>query len=126
MSLDSIINTIYITFVHNEYAIAFFIGAGLSFIALLIKPSRRSTLLLISFTTLLLGFEYEKHIMEPLMEQTLQSLQVDGNSGRSEVFLVRGFQKLLPFGFFIVGWGILFTAIFAPSFISKFKRQQDD
>lgn len=125
MTLDSIINTIYLTFAHNEYAIAFFIGALMSFISLLVKPSRRSTLLLISFTTLLLGFEYEKHIMEPLMEQTLQSLQVDGNSGRSGIFLVRAFQKLLPFGFFIIGWGSLFLAIFAPVFTLKSKRQQD-
>lgn len=112
MEFDNLLNTLYLTFAHNEYAIAFFCGAGLSLFSLIYKPSRTKVLLLVAFTTLLIGFEYEKHIMAPLMDQTLNSLGIAGESSRSATFLVRIFQKLLPFGFFTVGWGILFGIIF--------------
>ncbi len=114
MSLtDGIINTIFLTFLHNEYAIAFFLGATFSVVALLIKPSRYFVLLLIGFITLLLGFEYNKHIIEPLQDQTLTSLGLDGDGGSAGTLVVRTFQKLLPVGFFIIGWGSIFIAIFA-------------
>lgn len=112
MSLENLLNTIYLTFAHNEYAIAFFIGALLSVISLIYKPSRSKVLLLIAFTTLLIGFEYEKHIMEPLMDQTLNSLGVNEGGSRSGSLLAKIFKILLPFGFFTVGWGLLFGVLF--------------
>lgn len=112
MEFDNLVNTLYLTFAHNEYAIAFFIGMCLSLVSLIYHPSRTKVLLLIAFSTLLIGFEYEKHIMAPLMDQTLNSLGIAGESSRSATFLVRMFQKLLPFGFFSIGWGILFGIIF--------------
>lgn len=116
MSLtDGVINTVFLTFLHNQDAIAFLIGALLSLVALLIKPSRYPVLLLIGFTTLLLGFEYNKHIIEPLQDQTLTSLGLEGEGGSASTLVIRTFQKLLPIGFFIVGWGSIFIAIFAKS-----------
>ncbi len=115
MTTDSLINTVYLTFAHNEYAIAFFLGTIMSFLLLLYKPSRYATLLLIGFSTLLVGFEYQKHIMEPLQNQTLESLESDG--GASTLTLVRVFQKLLPFGFFTIGWGSIFFSIFFRDFL---------
>ncbi len=113
MSLtDGIINTIFLTFLHNQYAIAFFIGAGFSFLALLIKPSRFAVLLLIGFITLLVGFEYDKHIIAPLQDQTLNSLGLSEAGGSASTLVVRTFQKLLPVFFFTFGWGSLFLAIF--------------
>ncbi|MDQ5981704.1 MAG: hypothetical protein QG570_461 [Patescibacteria group bacterium] len=115
MTTDSLLNTVYLTFAHNEYAIAFFLGTIISFFLLLYKPSRYATLLLIGFSTLLIGFEYQKHIMEPLQNQTLESLESDG--GASTLTLVRIFQKLLPFGFFTIGWGSIFSSIFLREFL---------
>ena len=111
MSLDLVINTIYLTFAHNQYAIAFFIGIIMSIFLLLMKPSRTATLLLLGFSTLLIGFEYDKHIMEPLMSQTLNSLGVPEGSGKLGGLMSRVFQKLLPFVFFSIGWGSVFGAI---------------
>lgn len=119
MTFDNLTNTIYLTFAHNEYAIAFFIGMILSCISLLYKPSRSKVLLLVAFTTLLIGFEYEKHIMEPLMDQTLNSLGVAGDGSRASSLMVKIFQKLLPFGFFTVGWGLLFGVLFAKNITTR-------
>jgi hypothetical protein len=117
MSLtDGIINTVFLTFLHNQYAIAFLLGAILSLIALLIKPSRYFVLLLIGFLTLLLGFEYNKHIIEPLQDQTLTSLGLEDGGGSAGTLVIRTFQKLLPILFFTIGWGSIFIAIFAKAF----------
>lgn len=120
MSLsDGIINTIFLTFLHNQYAIAFFGGSLLSLIALLIKPSRYPVLLLIGFITLFIGFEYDKHIIQPLQDQTLTSLGLDESSGSASKLVIRTFQKLLPVFFFTVGWGSIFIAIFGKIFFKK-------
>lgn len=123
MSLsDGIINTIFLTYIHNEYAIAFFIGALLSLGALLIRPSRFAVLLLIGFITLLLGFEYNKHIIEPLQDQTLSSLGLAESGGSATTLVLRTFQKLLPLFFSTVGWGSIFFAIFKKA-LSKPKKE---
>lgn len=114
MSLtDGIINTVFLTFLHNQYAIAFLGGAVLAIFSLLVKPSRRTVLLLIGFVTLLVGFEYDKHIIAPLQDQTLTSLGLDKSGGSASTLVIRTFQKLLPVFFFTIGWGSLFLAIFA-------------
>lgn len=119
MSLtDGIINTLFLTFLHNQYAIAFLFGSLISIAALLIKPSRKPVLLLIGFTTLLIGFEYDKHIIEPLQDQTLTSLGLSESGGSVGLLVIRVFQKLLPIFFFTVGWGCVFLA----TFLSLFKR----
>lgn len=120
MSLsEGIINTVFLTFLHNQYAIAFLCGAILSVIALLIKPSRIPVLLLIGFTTLLVGFEYDKHIIQPLQDQTLNSLGLAESEGSASTLVVRTFQKLLPVFFFVVGWGSLFLGIFGKTLFRR-------
>jgi hypothetical protein len=110
MSLFSgIFNTLFLTFAHNQYALAFFIGCVLSFALLILRPSRYAVFLLLGFTILLLGFEYDKHIVAPLEEQTLASLDFEGS--RANFFVSLGFKKLLPFFFFFCGWGSLFFAL---------------
>ncbi|PIS22900.1 hypothetical protein COT49_02925 [candidate division WWE3 bacterium CG08_land_8_20_14_0_20_40_13] len=112
-----ILNTIFITFAHNQYAIAFFVGAILSFFLLIIKPSRYLVLLLFGFLMLLMGFEYDKHIVQPLTDQTLASF--DFESGRSVGLVSMTLRKLLPFFFFFSGWGSIFLALFVKSVRGK-------
>jgi len=120
----SLLNTAFLTFSHNQYAIAFFFGILLAILILLKKPSRYATLLLIGFATLLLGFEYDKHIIEPLQNQTLESLSLDASEASTSLFLVRTFQKLLPIGFFIIGWGSLFLAMLSKTFNFDLKSRK--
>jgi len=117
---QGVVNTLFLTFSHNQYAIAFFIGAFISFGLLLIKPSRYAVLLLFGFIVLLVGFEYDKHIVQPLEEQTLTSLDFD-KSGAS-LAVSRTLKKILPFFFFLAGWGSIFLAIF----IKGVKKQKND
>ena len=121
---SSLANTLFLTFAHNQYAIAFFFGIILAILILFKKPSRYATLILIGFATLLLGFEYDKHIIEPLQNQTLESLSLDASETSVSLFLVRTFRKLLPIGFFIIGWGSLFLAILSKAFNFDLKNRK--
>jgi|SRR3989344_4322936 len=108
---QSLFNTAFLTFAHNQYAIAFFAGALIALGLLIYKPSRFATFLLVGFLTLLIGFEYDKHILEGLQNQTLDSLSLENDDAGFRSILVGTFQKLLPLGFFAVGWGSIFLAI---------------
>ena len=108
---QSLFNTAFLTFAHNQYAIAFFCGALIALGLLIYKPSRFATFLLVGFLTLLIGFEYDKHILEGLQNQTLDSLSLENDDAGFRSILVGTFQKLLPLGFFAIGWGSVFLAI---------------
>jgi len=116
----AITNTLFLTFLHNQYAIGFLLGAIVSLGLLLIRPSRYAVFLLIGFIILLLGFEYNKHIIEPLQDQTLSSLNLSENDASAKLLLIRTFQKLLPLAFFAFGWGSIFLALLIKGY--SFKR----
>jgi hypothetical protein len=114
MSLQlNFINTVFLTFIHNQDAIGYFIGILVSLVLLFYKPNRSAVFLLIGFICLLFGFEYNKHIIEPLEDQTIASLGIEGNSGLFAKGVGALFKKLLPLFFFTVGWGSVFGAIIA-------------
>src|SRR3990172_6050158 len=71
---QNIFYTVFFIFLHNFSAIFYFTGIVISAILLLIKPTRWKALLLFGFIILLFAFEYKKHIVEPLKQQTLNSL----------------------------------------------------
>lgn len=91
-------------FMHNFAAIFYGIGIALSALLLFIRPSRWGILLLFGFIILLFGFEYNKHIVEPLKEQTLNSLITiqEHNKVRRSVNIV--LVKVLPRGLPLLGW----------------------
>lgn len=122
MSLaDGLINTFFLTFIHNQDAIGYFVGIVVSVCLLFYKPSRINMLFLIGFIFLLFGFEYNKHIIAPLEDQTISSI---GAEGGSAVLLKRLFQKLLPVLFFAVGWGGVLGGLILQS-ISLSKAKQN-
>ena len=103
MSLtNGLIDTVFLTFSHNQDAIGYFLGIIISVGLLFYRPSRINMLFLVGFIFLLFGFEYNKHIIAPLEDQTISSI---GAEGSSAVWLKRLFQKLLPVVFFAIGWG---------------------
>jgi hypothetical protein len=59
--------------------------------------------MIVGFSLLLLGFEYNKHIMEPLMEQTKNSLITERQSYRIARVVEIVLGKLLPIGFYAAG-----------------------
>jgi len=77
----------------------------------LYRPSRKSILLLIGFSLLLFGFEYNKHIVENLREQTLNSLITvqEHNQVRRVVNFIT--LKFLPLMLPVGGWGCVLLSL---------------
>ncbi|OGK08386.1 hypothetical protein A2767_06380 [Candidatus Roizmanbacteria bacterium RIFCSPHIGHO2_01_FULL_35_10] len=104
---QNIFYTVFFIFLHNFSAIFYFTGIVISAILLLIKPTRWKALLLFGFIILLFAFEYKKHIVEPLKQQTLNSLITVRQHYKTErvvnIFLTKALPLLLP----LSGWSLV-------------------
>lgn len=114
---QNIIVAFFLLVSHNFLAITFLGGAVISTGLALYKPSRGAVLMIIGFTLLLFAFEYQKHIVEGLLEQTKGSLITERQSYRLEWILDKTFGKVLPpflyfIGTIITGAGIYFEVKF--------------
>jgi len=109
---QNIFYTVYFIFIHNFLAIFYFCGIIASIITLLIKPARWKVLLLIGFILLLFGFEYNKHIVGPLKDQTLNSLITVRQ--HFKVYRIVNFflGKALPIILPLSGWSLVSIAIY--------------
>ena len=109
---DNLLSTIYSTFDHNKIVIAYFSAALLSAFLVFKKPTRYHVLLLFGFALLAFTYEYEKHIIAPLRDQTLQAVAPDPNYHiRTQKYLDIFLSVLVPIGLYIVGWGLIFWAL---------------
>ena len=76
------------------------------------KPSRYAIFLLLGFILLLFGFEYQKHILEGLKDQTINALITvqEHNKVRRlvNIVLVKATPLLLPF----FGWLFVITGAY--------------
>jgi len=115
---QNLVELLYTTWIHNDFAIACAFGALVSLLLLFRRPSRFGILLLVGFAVLFLRFQYLKHIVEPLLDQTTGVLLRDENAGRGRSVFVL-LNVLVPFGMYILGWGSLFAAIFLAEFRKK-------
>jgi hypothetical protein len=124
MSLESsFINTLFLTFIHNQDAIGYFLGIVVSVGLLLYKPNRFSAFLLVGFIFLLFGFEYNKHIIQPLEDQTLTSLGLKEDTGLYARGVAALLKRLLPLMFFFVGWGSILGALIANAIKADSKQK---
>ena len=109
---QGLFNLIYFTWLHNAQAIAYLAGCILTLYLLYKKPNRRYLVLLIGFLVLSFEFQYNKHIVEPLQEQTLQTVLEQGAQGlRFQKYLDLLLQKLVPLSLYLIGWGSIFVGI---------------
>jgi hypothetical protein len=110
---QGLLDLVYFTWLHNAEAIAYFIGCFLTLGLQFIRPRRLYLLFFIGFLLLLLQFQYVKHIVVPLEEQTLQTVLQQGSQGVRFTKLTSFFlQKLVPLGLYVTGWGSIFGGIF--------------
>ncbi len=109
---QNIFYTVYFTVSHNFAAFIYLAGIIVSLIFALIKPTRKSIFFLLGFIILLFSFEYNKHILEGLREQTLNALITiqEHNKVRRiiNVITLKALPVLLP----ITGWGLIGLATF--------------
>lgn len=109
---QNIFYTVYFIILHNFSAIFYFMGIIISGLLLLIKPARWKVFLLFGFIILLFAFEYNKHIVEPLKEQTLNSLITVRQHFKVyrivDIVLVKALPRFLPPS----GWFLVLTGFF--------------
>ena len=112
---QNIIHTIYLTFAHNYILLAYLTGLGISVIMALRKPSRYATLLILGFAVLAFSFEYDKHIIDGLREQTINSLITVQQHNKVQKWTTALITDITPVMLYIGGWALLFIAMFSKS-----------
>jgi hypothetical protein len=100
-------HTLRLTFLHNFIPIGLALACLGSLIYLILKPSRLRIFLLIGFGLLLLHFEYMKHILEPLTNQTMVTLTTDQHNYGFEWLTSKILTKGVPIILLMGGWGSL-------------------
>lgn len=108
---QNIVTTAYLFFSHNYIALVYLAGVGLGIGLSLWRPSRFATLVLIGFAILLFSFEYDKHLIAPLRDQTIRSFISEKPHFKLQRIIDVTISEVLPVGFYILGWACLFTAV---------------
>lgn len=106
-----LLSTIYSTWLHNNLAIGLVLGILFAAALLIFRPKRKYVFFFLGFLFLLLQFEYQKHFGKALEEQTVNSIILQGQHLRTKSLLEDFFQKLIPFGLWLGGWGMVFLGI---------------
>ncbi len=94
---QNILFALFFLILHNYVAIGYALGLAVATCIGLLKPSRGRILLMVGFALLLLSFEYSKHIQDPLLEQTKQSLITERYSSGLERVITVSISRVAPF-----------------------------
>ncbi|MBI2616630.1 hypothetical protein HYW55_00675 [Candidatus Gottesmanbacteria bacterium] len=121
---QNIIVTVYLLFSHNYEAFAYFMGIILGISLSLYRPSRVSTFILLAFAILLFSYEYDKHIITGLREQTLRSLITVQPHFKLQRIVNLILSDLFPILFYIAGWGFLFLALILSAIGSSHHKKE--
>ncbi len=119
---QNVIYTVYFIFLHNFEAILYSIGIIVTTLLAIYKPTRGRILIMWGFVILLFAFEYEKHILEPLKEQTLNSLITQRESIRIEYYVTKILTKAVPLLLPLFGWFLIVTGIFFDRILQIIKK----
>ncbi len=101
-----------LTILHNFWALSYFLGLIISIIWSIVRPSRAATFAFLGFGLLLFSFEYTKHILEPLKEQTVNSIITMQEHHTARRVLNASLIKIIPFGSFSGGVTSLLISIY--------------
>lgn len=104
---QNMLYTIYFMILHNYEAMFYLGGSMVMALWILYRPSRAKFLLFLGFVILLFAFQYEKHIVDPLLEQTTNSLITERESWRIERYLTLFLGRLVPLVLPVVGWALI-------------------
>lgn len=103
---------VYFLILHNVTAIIYFTGLLVSTVFSLYRPSRIATLLMLGFASLLFSFEYKKHIVEALREQTVNSVITTQPHYKLEKLITVSISKLIPLVLNLIGaFSLLLAAV---------------
>ncbi len=120
---QNLMYTVYFIILHNFEAILYSAGIFIALIMALYKPTRGKILIMCGFIILLFAFEYDKHILEPLRQQTIGSLITERQSYRIEHTInyvtMRILPKILPF----FGWMLVIGGFFFDKLLRTIKEK---
>lgn len=109
---QAISHTLRLTFLHNVEPFFYAGMAGLSILAALIRPTRARIIFSLAWTCLFLEFEYVKHIMLPLRDQTLITLTTIHPHYFFTWVVEKTITRFIPLGLLIAGWGgVIMTSL---------------
>jgi hypothetical protein len=111
----NIITTLYLLFSHNYIVFAYLTGLIISVFLSLYRPSRYATLLLLGFALLTFSYEYDKHIVDGLRDQTLTSLITAKPHYTVQRWINIAIGEILPVFFYTFGWFLIFLALIKKS-----------
>lgn len=104
---QNIILTVYLTIADNFTAVIYSVGICISAFLAIRKPSRYAVFLLLGFILLLFGFEYKKHILDGLKEQTINALITVQEHYTVRRLINIALVKAAPILFPLMGWGFV-------------------
>lgn len=109
---QNVFYAVYFTVTHNLPVFIYGACICISALMAIIKPKRSYVLFLLGFIILLFAFEYQKHILDGLKEQTINALITvqEHNLVRRIVNII--LIKLLPLGMPVVGWSFVILGIY--------------
>ena len=109
---QNILYTVYFTVTHNIPVFVYGTGILVAVVFAIIKPARSYIFFLLGFILLLFAYEYQKHILDGLKEQTINALITiqEHNKVRRlvNIILVKGAPILLP----LTGWAFILGGIY--------------
>lgn len=108
---QNIVYTAFFLLSHNFEAILYSVGIAVMTIWMIYKPSRSKFLIFLGFVLLLFAFQYKKHIVEGLVEQTRTSLITERQSWRIERYMTLVLEKLVPFALPVFGWLLIIGGV---------------
>jgi len=108
---QNLIHTAYLTFAHNYILLAYLSGLFIAVVMSLKKPSRYATLLILGFAVLAFSFEYDKHIIDGLREQTLNSLITVKQHYKVQKWTTVILTEIAPICLYIGGWVLIYIAM---------------
>lgn len=117
---QAIRHTFLLTFLHNAYPIGLFLGivAGIGYA--LYHPSRRKILFVVGLSLLLLHFEYQKHIVDPLLQQTQVTLTTVTPRWKFIWLTEKFITKIVPFMLLAGGASAtIFSVVFMRRHVQK-------
>lgn len=104
---QNLMYAVYFMITHNIEAIFYAAGVIIMLIWTLYKPTRWKILIMWGFIILLFSFQYKKHILDALVEQTRNSLITERQSWRLERYINIILAKLVPFALPLFGWFLI-------------------
>ena len=110
--LSNLLNTLFSLYTHNGPVLFYSLGICAAIAHLLRRPSRRAVFALLGFGLLLFSFEYQKHFVAHFHTHLVLQITDPTVQPREYSLATRVTQQVLPIAMDIVGWGMLFIALF--------------